>query len=70
MGQQPNIPPDDDAGRPEPLQAAFLVRCWKHQQTWRFSLEDITTRRRRSYATPAALLEGILSELANLDEHD
>ena len=57
-----------DSPRPSPgpqgLRAAFLIRCWIEDDGWRYSLESIATRRRRSYLSLAAVLEGIATELS------
>jgi len=44
-------------------QAAYLIRCWREAEQWRFSVEDIASRRRRRYDSVEALLENIESRL-------
>ncbi|MCA9971201.1 MAG: hypothetical protein KC425_13340 [Anaerolineales bacterium] len=50
----------------EPLQAAFLVRCWHEDGEWRFSLENVATHRRRGCATLAALVASLAAELGDV----
>ena len=40
-------------------QAAFLIRCWHEADTWRFSVEDITSRQRRRYDSVEELLAAL-----------
>jgi hypothetical protein len=54
---------DDD---PIKLQAAFLIRCWREGERWRYSVEDVASRRRRRYDNLEELLAGIEGRLSGM----
>ena len=49
-------------------QAAFLVRCWREGETWRFSLESVATRQRQGFSSAHALLEGLRARLPDVGD--
>ena len=43
----------------ERLAVAFLVRCWREGDGWRFQMENVATRERQGFATVVAFLEAL-----------
>ena len=44
-------------------QAAFLIRCWREVRTWRYAVEEVASRRRRSYANVEELLTALREQM-------
>ena len=55
-----------DDNDPIKLQAAFLIRCWREAGTWRYSVENVASRRRRRYDCLEELLAGIKDRLSGM----
>ena len=47
-------------------QAAYLIRCWREAEIWRFSVEDIASRQRWRYDSVEALLEDLETRLLDM----
>ncbi len=45
---------------------AYLVRCWREGERWRFSLEMIGSRRQLAYEEYEALVAALSTELKKL----
>lgn len=66
-----------DISTEPPQHRSFLVRCWQERSvhaeretvTWRFSLQNLRTNRRRGFATLEALLLSLEAELAEDSVH-
>jgi hypothetical protein len=53
----------NDLERPEPLSAAFLIRCWREGERWRFVVENVATRKRQGFDSLEALFDFIRDSL-------
>jgi len=58
---------DHSHSQPRQLIAAFLVRCWREGEQWRYLLEDVNTKERKGFSSVETLclfLEGYIGEKA------
>lgn len=53
------IKKSENQAHPIRPQAAYLIRCWREGETWRYSVEEIASRRRRRYDSVGALLAAL-----------
>jgi len=44
---------------PSQPQAAYLIRCWREAEMWRYSVEDVALRRRWRYDSLEKLLAAL-----------
>ena len=47
-------------------QAAYLIRCWREGNTWRYSVEDVALRHRQRYDSLEELLEALRTRMLDL----
>ncbi len=52
-----------DLPEPDKLKAAFLLRSWKENGQWRFSLENVATREMQGFDSFTELVEALRTAL-------
>ena len=57
------MPQTDHENEIDRSQSAFLVRCWREAQVWRYSVEDVAARCRRRYDSVEELLASLREQM-------
>lgn len=62
------MPKADSIDDSDPIKphAAFLIRCWREANTWRFSLEDVASRGRQRCDSIEELLAALRKRMTDV----